>query len=381
MKNILIVMHYGTNIGYAIEPLELTFFHMALKLVNNDSSRVHFSYTNQDKGRPRILPEDFNNVIVFDYKNSLSDCETISAYIKANNIDTVFGFDLPIRVKAYRMLRSSGVKNIISYYGAPMSSINKQPKLLLKKIEVALTPNKPDHFIFESEAMRQTAVNGRGVREGNTSVVPLGVDVDLYRPSAIASFYAHELFGIPKERKIVFYSGHMQERKGVDVIVKAAVDAVCDQGATDLHFLFLGNKAGEEDVFLPLYQGTKAEGYITFGGYRNDLPEIMQSSAIGTIASTGWDSFPRSAVEMAACGLPLVVSRLQGLVETVEEGVTGYTFSPRDFNELADFFVKLSTDDVLRQSMSARARERIVAGYTIEKQVERLIQVVKRVSA
>jgi len=381
MNSILVVMHYGTNIGYAIEPLEHTFFQMALNLVSGDQSRIHFSYTNHDKGRPRILPEGFENIIVFDYKNPAADLDSISDYIKTHKIDAVFGFDLPIKVKAYSMLRSSGVRHIISYYGAPMSSINKLPKLLLKKVEVALTPNKPDHFIFESEAMRQTAVNGRGVRFSNTSVVPLGVDIERYSPADDVSYYAHDLFDIPRERKIAFYSGHMQERKGVDVIVKAGVDVVCEHGVKDLHFLFFGNKDGEEEAFSSLYRGTEAEDYITFGGYRNDLPEIMQSCAIGTIASTGWDSFPRSAVEMAACGLPLVVSRLQGLVETVEEGVTGYTFVPRDFKALSQFFVKLSEDEALRKSMSAQARKRIVSGYSIEKQTEHLSQVVRQVTS
>ena len=61
----------------------------------------------------------------------------------------------------------------------------------------------------------------------------------------------------------------------------------------------------------------------------------MSSSTLGVIALTGWDSFTLSSVEMAPCGFPLVVSRLQGLIETADDGGTGYLFDMDDHNALA----------------------------------------------
>ncbi len=57
------------------------------------------------------------------------------------------------------------------YWGAPMSSLNQGLKLLAKRLEVALfRRDRPDLFLFESEAMRDLAVKGRGLPRSATDV-------------------------------------------------------------------------------------------------------------------------------------------------------------------------------------------------------------------
>ena len=383
MKNkaILVSIHFPSNVGYAIAPLEKTFYKMARQLTS-DEANIHYSYTSLEDGAPKSLPSGFTNVITFDhYAKDKTEKNAISNYIKKNNIDVVFGFDLPVSRPSYYGLRKAGVRKIISYYGSPMSSINHGFRLLLKRLEVKTHIFRPDHFIFESEAMRKTAVYGRGIPLGETSVIHLGVDVDKYNPRVGDSFYAHKIFGIPNDRKIIFYSGHMEERKGVHVIVRAAVELINKRKRTDVHFLILGNKSGEEKKFLPLYEGTGAASYITFGGYRNDLEKIMPTCYLGTIASNGWDSFPRSALEMAACGLPLIVSNFQGLVETIEQGDTGVLFKTGDHIDLAMKIEQLLDDEEKHCDMSRAARERIEKRFTLDCQLKQLVETVQEIIA
>lgn len=173
----------------------------------------------------------------------------------------------------------------------------------------------------------------------------------------------------------------MEPRKGVHVILEAAVELVARRGRRDIHFLFLGNRDGQERRFGPLYEGSAAVDHVTFGGYRDDIPEIFRGCDIGCIASTGWDSFTMSAVEMAASGLPLVVSSLQGLRETVEEGVTGLTFPPGNSTALADQLSLLLMDTALCTSMALEARQRVLRSFTVERQVEGMSRCFNEVSA
>jgi len=378
-NNILIIIHFGTNIGYAIAPLERAFYKMALSLVGSDEY-IHFAYKNLDGGFPETLPTGFKNIIKFNPADSSPEnIQFIQNYIDENLIDIVFGFDLPVALPSYQYMRDAGVDFIISYFGAPISGINKGIKLLAKRIEVFLKRFRPDLFIFESEAMRQTAVFGRGISLKQTAVVKLGVDTNKYKPDS-GSRYAYDTFNIPLDRKIVFYSGHMQKRKGVRVIINAAVELVKNRERNDVHFLLLGNKKGEEEQFFELFKYTPAERHITFGGYRNDIPEILPSCYVGTIASTGWDSFTMSSVEMAASGLPLIVSNLQGLVETVEDGNTGYLFSPGDHLALANNIEYLLEHPEIQKEFGIKARIRIENKFSIEKQVENLVSVIRNLT-
>jgi glycosyltransferase involved in cell wall biosynthesis len=153
--------------------------------------------------------------------------------------------------------------------------------------------------------------------------------------------------------------------------MKSLVDI---HGSYNWHLLICGNRPGEERRFLDMLQDHPAEKLVTFCGYRNDLPSLMPACDLGLIASTGWDSFPMSALEMAACGLPLVASDLQGLPEAIEPNVTGLLFKPGDHKELAEIMNALDSDDGRLEKMSMAARERIVKEFTIELQKKRLKQ-------
>lgn len=378
-NSILVYIHFGTNTGYAIGPLEKAFFAMA-QSVTEDDNKIHFAYKNIDKGPPRQLPDSFKNVIAFDpLNNNRETFDFIDDYIKSNKITIVFGFDLPVSCPAYSVWYSAGVKTIISYWGAPMSSKNTGIKLAIKRLFVALTRNKPTHFIFESFAMQTLAVYGRGISKKITSVVPTGVDPEKFKPSNFPDYYAHSVFEIPKERKIIIYSGHMEERKGVHIIVNAAVDLIVNRNQKDVHFLILGNRPGEEKRFDSLYKDTLAHEYITFGGYRNDVPALLPSCYAATIASTGWDSFPMSALEMASCGLPVIGSDLQGIHEMIIHGQTGILFEPGNVSALAGAIENLLNYPELQEKMGAKARQNIMEHFTVERQIENLKNVVKNV--
>lgn len=379
MKGILVFFHCVANTGYAIAPLERVFYRMAQELV--PSGNIHFAYPDFKGEHPEFLPAGFANIIELNPTwTDPTRLAALSEYVRRHDIEIAFGFDQPLRRAIYKALRQGGVRRIISYWGAPMGSVNPLWKRILKRIDVELAPYRPDHFILESQAMARTATHGRCIPASDVSVVYLGVDAERFKPAPQPSFYAHDAFGIPRGQKIVYFSGHMEERKGVHVIVQAAVELVARRGRGDVHFLILGNRNSEEQRFAPLYRDTPAARNIIFGGYRTDVERIVPSCYVGTIASTGWDSFTMSSVEMAASGLPLVVSDLQGLRETVVPGETGYVFPPGDYVALADRQEALLNDVSLRTRMGIAARARVVAGFTIDKQIESLVRVVRRVS-
>ena len=377
-KGILIYYHCQSNTGYAIGRHEPDFLKMA-EVLTGSLTNVHVAYTTLKGGMPSYVPSGFNNVIEFDPADSnTAVLQRIYDYISIHEIDVAFGFDQPVSCPAHKMLRKAGVKLLVSYWGAPMSSLNGGLKLALKRFEVKLRRHKPDHYIFQSKAMADSAVLGRGVDPKDVTVIPNAVDTTVFSPDPSFAAYAYDVFGIPNNRKIIFYSGHMEERKGVHIIVKAAMKLVTDRKRDDMHFVFLGNKDGEEQRLQNMYCGTPVEEFITFGGYRDDINMIHKSCYLGVIATTGWDSFTMSSMEMASSGLPLIVSKLQGLKETIIEGVTGFLIEPGDFSELAEKIESLVDNPVLRDEMALAARSRVVDRYSLDKHIQHLISLMKR---
>jgi glycosyltransferase involved in cell wall biosynthesis len=310
MKSILIAYHCASRTGYAIGRLEPLFFEMALRLCDGDAARIHISYSSMDDGPSPGLPADFSQYLVFDPATAdPQECQRVQRYIEQHSIDTVFGFDQPTSRPLYKYLRKGGVKNFISYWGAPISSIWGPFRRLLKRIDVLLQPHGPDFYIFESQGMADTAVLGRGIAARRVGVAYLSVDTDRFAPVHDDRHIVYDTFGIAPQRKVFFYSGHMEERKGVHVLIDAARVLVEQHGRRDFQLLILGNRNGEERAFEQRLQGEHA-AHVTFGGYRDDIPVLHRGCYAGLIGSTGWDSLTCSALEMAASGLPLLVSDL-----------------------------------------------------------------------
>lgn len=377
MSGIIIIFHTQANTGYAMAPLEKTFFDMALQLVPS-IDQIHFGFKNYEAGSPQSLPANFTNLVEIDPERT-STLDAARHYIERHKITYAFCFDLQVKSKIGSMLRAGGVKKIISYWGATISSENRGLKLITKRIEVALDRNKPEHFIFESEAMRHFAVSGRGIVAANTSVIPTGIDTQKYHPQHKSPTRLKEIFNIPPNAFVVFYSGHMERRKGVHVIIESAKFLGEALTQENIYFLIAGNKPGEEAVFIDQLEGHSASQHVIFAGYRRDLNQLIPCCTLGVIASTGWDSFPMSSLEMAASGLPLLVSDLQGLKETVEEGVTGLKFPPGDHIALANQILNFAHAPEKIITMGLAARRRIENGYSTDHQLAKLVATTKRI--
>jgi N-acetyl-alpha-D-glucosaminyl L-malate synthase BshA len=71
------------------------------------------------------------------------------------------------------------------------------------------------------------------------------------------------------------------------------------------------------------------------------------------------ESFGLAALEAMACGVPVVASRVGGLPEVVEEGVSGFLRAPEDTNGMAEACIQLLTDPVLHTRFSKAGLDRV----------------------
>ncbi len=377
MIRTLYVIHCESNTGYAILPLEKLFLEAGLELGSNDLTNVHFCYPDTSKGMSAVFPPDFKNVLECDiHRLKPGTIERMTRYVRENKIELIVFFDIQPVHRSFKKLREAGAKTLIAYWGAPISSVSPLWKRLAKRLTIELSNSKVDSLIFETKIMAHYATHGRGVPERMIDVVPLGVDTEKFRP--IKSNYVHEIFHFAPGTRVFVYSGHMEERKGVRVIVKAAIELLTSRGRDNIAFVICGNKGDESRAYEELYRDLPVGNRIQFGGYRSDLPEIYASAFCGIVASTGWDSFAFGTIEMAASGLPLIASRLQGLAEAVIDRETGILFEPGDHIMLADCIERLLDNPELAAEYGRRGRKRCESELSYSHQKRLFLQVLSR---
>ena len=79
------------------------------------------------------------------------------------------------------------------------------------------------------------------------------------------------------------------------------------------------------------------------------------------------ESFGLAALEAMACGVPVVASRVGGVPEVIEHGVSGYLHPPDALDEMAESAVMLLTDRELHRTTSEAARRRVTDAFCADK--------------
>ncbi len=243
----LAVLRWPSNVGYAIAPLERLFVETGLTLADGRADRVRMVYSSLSGGKPTSLPPGFDNVSALDLNDtSPRQLSHVRDTIRAWDIDLVITFDMQPEHPVYRVMREAGVSAIVSYWGAPMSSLMPAWKLAVKRLLLAVARSRLDGLIFESQAMADFAIRGRGVPRHMIDIVPLGVDIERFRPAQ--SSHVYTALEIPSDRRVAVFAGHCTPRKGIQTLIEAAIILLGQRRRDDVFFLICGNTPEQSAV-------------------------------------------------------------------------------------------------------------------------------------
>lgn len=123
-----------------------------------------------------------------------------------------------------------------------------------------------------------------------------------------------------------------------------------------------------------------ANGGIRFLGYRADVEELYAAMDIYVLASHR-EGYPRSAMEAAAMGLPIVATDIRGCREVVDDGVTGTLVPVGDAPALAQAIAQLAGDAARRHQMGEAARKRAEAEFDQQRVIDLTLGVYDRLLA
>lgn len=100
-------------------------------------------------------------------------------------------------------------------------------------------------------------------------------------------------------------------------------------------------------------------------GHLDDMDMFYKSLDI-YINTSVHEGIPMSVLEAMSYGLPVVVPKVGGFSEIVEEGICGYLIDDRDPSEFSDRCVGLLADPEKREQMSKAARQRVIDHFSRE---------------
>jgi len=121
-------------------------------------------------------------------------------------------------------------------------------------------------------------------------------------------------------------------------------------------------------------------GRVAFAGERKDVPELLARADIFVLASN-WEGLPLSILEAMRAGLPVVATRVGGIAEAVEDGVSGYLTAPKDVTTLRSRLQTLVSSKELQRQMGLSGRSRYEQDFQVEVMVKKTLAIYDEVLA
>jgi len=120
------------------------------------------------------------------------------------------------------------------------------------------------------------------------------------------------------------------------------------------------------------------ERHCTFVGKQPRIVDYLSAADVLLLPSEQ-ESFGLAALEAMACEVPVVASRVGGVPEVVDDGVTGYLSAVGDVEKMSEDAARLLSDEGARREMGRRARESALARYSTEQIIPRYVEFYERV--
>ena len=228
-----------------------------------------------------------------------------------------------------------------------------------------------DRVICATEQERDLIRKLYAADPAKVTVIPLGVDLDRFRPADKES--ARAALGLRDER-IILFVGRLEPLKGVDILINAAAMLESD---VDCSVLIVGGDPSAPAQLRRLRDLARERGIehrVAFAGAvdHEKLP-LYYNAADVCVVPSHYESFGLVAIEAMASGVPVVASRVGGLAGTVKDGETGYLvpwLCPEPFAERIDMLLE---NESRRRNLGEAARE-AVGRYRWENVADAVLQ-------
>lgn len=315
-----------------------------------------------------ILPINFRNMF-----NLFNICK-LTKIMKENNIQIVHSQGGRADFFARLAARKAMISAVVSTVAMPVEGYDVS---LFKKVLYVILDRFSERFVSKfivvSEALRKRLIKIHRVPFEKIVKICNGVELDLdtgLRTSDIRNKLKLE-FMIPEDAILIGVIGRLVWQKGLTYFIRAIKQILDDrrQLSADIRFIIVG-EGNKRKSLEHTAKKLGIEENVVFTGFRNDAERILKALDILVLPSV-LEGQPIVLLEAMAMGKAIVATNIEGVNETVDNGVTGVLIPPGDSGALAEAIVCLLKDNKKAQEMADASRLAVEKNFTINQMIEK----------
>ena len=243
--------------------------------------------------------------------------------------------DLRLTVPAARLL---GIPVVARKVGA--DAFSRHPiRTLLDRL--------PDWYVANSLATRAAMLaSAPWLAERDVALIPNGTDVNRFASAQPANL------GLPVGAFAIGFVGRFDAQKGV-MDLAAAWPSIAE-ALPEAHLVITGGGGSEREFRRRMADAPR----VHWLGFRRDIPSVMRALDLLVVPSHS-EAFGLVAAEAMAAGVPVIATRVGGLIEVVDGGRAGVLVQHADPPALAHAIIELARDPERRERFAAAGAERV----------------------
>ncbi len=226
-----------------------------------------------------------------------------------------------------------------------------------------MTANRCSRIICVSRSVRDHHARKSHLPLWRYEVIYNGIDADVYAPNPQRREELRRQWGVGDDEILIAFVGRLDYQKNLPMLLDAF--GCLRQSRNDIHLVIAGD--GPEAPVLEEFLRDQS-GSVIWLGRTDDVPGLLSAADIFVHPSRG-EGFGLSAAEAMAAGLPVIGTRVPGLTELIEEGVSGALIDSEDIDALTTTINQLADNRNERMRLGAAGQKRIKERFSIEANV------------
>lgn len=226
-------------------------------------------------------------------------------------------------------------------------------------------------LIAISEHIRRVLIEGYGVPPRRIHLVLNGVNPARFSGANGASQLRSEL-AIPADARLVMTVAALIPQKGVADLLTAAPQVL--QHEPKAFFVIVGD-GPLRNVLEHQAEAGGIASRVRFTGLRSDVHRLLALAEAVVVPSVWQEPAGLVVLEAMASGKPVIATRVGGIPEYIEEGVSGVLVEPNRPDRIADALCRLLVFPDQAREMGRAGRKRVLERFSMGRWVEETVRV------
>jgi glycosyltransferase involved in cell wall biosynthesis len=255
----------------------------------------------------------------------------------------------------------------VSFWGTDVFEFPK--KSVVNRLVFSKILQKADVLFSTSNFM---AIEAQHYTEKTINVIPFGIDTTLFKKLEEPNNNSNQL--------IIGTIKSLEEIYGIKYLINAFKLLKDKHPEIPLKLMLVGD--GSQSAMLKkLVVDLGIESDVDFVGRVKHEETILYHNKIDIFVNVSlFESFGVSVLEASACEKPVIATKVGGLTEVVDDGITGILVPPKSIEEITLALEKLVLDKPLREQMGKAGRERTNKFFNLDNNTKLMISHYKSVS-